>query len=116
MWERSLLHVHAGNCRQHLRCLPAYRLIGVASEGRVAEPVPGSSGAGSGCDGLRSTTDGTRDVLTFGQATGAGEGGMGVRFEDFLRGEMPGLAVFAGALTGDHHLAEDVLSEALLLV
>ncbi|WIM95016.1 sigma-70 family RNA polymerase sigma factor [Actinoplanes oblitus] len=37
-------------------------------------------------------------------------------FEEFLRAEMAGLARFAGALTGDHHLAEDILSDALLVV
>lgn len=37
-------------------------------------------------------------------------------FEDFLHAEMPGLARFAGALAGDHHLGEDVLSDALLIV
>ncbi|GAA4599224.1 RNA polymerase sigma-70 factor (sigma-E family) [Actinoplanes octamycinicus] len=37
-------------------------------------------------------------------------------FEEFLRAEMAGLARFAGALTGDHHLAEDILSDALMVV
>ena len=37
-------------------------------------------------------------------------------FDDFLRAELAGLARFAGALTGDRHLAEDVLSDALLTV
>jgi RNA polymerase sigma-70 factor (sigma-E family) len=36
-------------------------------------------------------------------------------FDEFLSAEMAGLARVAGALTGDHHLAEDVLSDALLL-
>ncbi|MGX6605991.1 sigma-70 family RNA polymerase sigma factor [Micromonosporaceae bacterium Da 78-11] len=36
-------------------------------------------------------------------------------FEEFLHAEMTGLARFAGALTGDHHRAEDVLSDALLV-
>jgi RNA polymerase sigma-70 factor (sigma-E family) len=35
-------------------------------------------------------------------------------FEEFLRAEMGGLARFSGALCGDRHLAEDVLSDALL--
>jgi RNA polymerase sigma-70 factor (sigma-E family) len=35
-------------------------------------------------------------------------------FEDFVRAEMGALARFAGALTGDRYLAEDVLSDALL--
>ncbi|RSM39404.1 SigE family RNA polymerase sigma factor [Actinoplanes sp. ATCC 53533] len=38
-----------------------------------------------------------------------------VTFDEFLRAEMAGLARFAGALTGDHHLAEDVLSDALMI-
>ncbi|GAA2611842.1 SigE family RNA polymerase sigma factor [Dactylosporangium fulvum] len=37
-------------------------------------------------------------------------------FEEFLAAELPGLTRFAGALTGDRHLAEDVLSDALLVV
>jgi len=37
-------------------------------------------------------------------------------FEEFLTAELPGLTRFAGALTGDRHLAEDVLSDALLAV
>jgi RNA polymerase sigma-70 factor (sigma-E family) len=37
-------------------------------------------------------------------------------FEEFLHAEMAGLARFAGALCGDRHLAEDVLSDALLTV
>jgi len=36
-------------------------------------------------------------------------------FDEFLSAEMAGLARVAGALAGDHHLAEDVLSDALLL-
>ena len=39
-----------------------------------------------------------------------------MRFEEFLLSEMKGLAVFAGAVTGDPHLAEDVLSDALVIV
>ncbi len=39
-----------------------------------------------------------------------------MRFEEFVDREFPGLARFAGALTGDRHLAEDVLSEALMKV
>jgi RNA polymerase sigma factor (sigma-70 family) len=35
-------------------------------------------------------------------------------FDEFLRAEMTGLARFSGALCGDRHLAEDVLSDALL--
>jgi RNA polymerase sigma factor (sigma-70 family) len=38
-----------------------------------------------------------------------------VTFEDFLNSEMAGLARVAGALTGNRHLAEDVLSDALLI-
>lgn len=37
-------------------------------------------------------------------------------FDDFIRAEMAGLVRFAGALTGDDHHAEDVLSDALLAV
>jgi RNA polymerase sigma-70 factor (sigma-E family) len=37
-------------------------------------------------------------------------------FEEFLAAELPSLTRFAGALTGDRHLAEDVLSDALLVV
>jgi RNA polymerase sigma-70 factor (sigma-E family) len=37
-------------------------------------------------------------------------------FDEFVRAEMSGLARFAGALTGDRHLAEDVLSDALVKV
>ncbi|WP_229073375.1 sigma-70 family RNA polymerase sigma factor [Actinoplanes sp. DH11] len=37
-------------------------------------------------------------------------------FEEFLHAEMAGLARYAGALTGNHHQAEDVLSDALLIV
>lgn len=37
-----------------------------------------------------------------------------VTFEDFLRAELAALTRFAGALTGDRYLAEDVLSDALL--
>ncbi|GII59249.1 hypothetical protein Pth03_76380 [Planotetraspora thailandica] len=36
--------------------------------------------------------------------------------EEFLSAELPGLSRFAGALTGDVHLAEDILSDALLVV
>ncbi|MFJ5901147.1 SigE family RNA polymerase sigma factor [Streptomyces sp. NPDC093064] len=36
--------------------------------------------------------------------------------EEFLSAELPGLSRFAGALTGDPHLAEDTLSDALLVV
>jgi RNA polymerase sigma-70 factor (sigma-E family) len=37
-------------------------------------------------------------------------------FDDFVHAELGGLTRFAGALTGDHTLAEDVLSDALLKV
>lgn len=37
-------------------------------------------------------------------------------FDDFIRAEMAGLVRFAGALTGDDHHAEDMLSDALLAV
>jgi RNA polymerase sigma-70 factor (sigma-E family) len=37
-------------------------------------------------------------------------------FDDFVRAEMGSLARFSGALTGDRHLAEDVLSDALVKV
>jgi RNA polymerase sigma-70 factor (sigma-E family) len=37
-------------------------------------------------------------------------------FDDFVRAELGELTRFAGALTGDHALAEDVLSDALLKV
>ncbi|MEV4509453.1 SigE family RNA polymerase sigma factor [Dactylosporangium sp. NPDC049525] len=37
-------------------------------------------------------------------------------FEEFLAAELPGLTRFAGALTGDRALAEDVLADALLAV
>ncbi|BCJ64814.1 sigma-70 family RNA polymerase sigma factor [Polymorphospora rubra] len=37
-------------------------------------------------------------------------------FEEFLHAEMAGLSRFAGAVCGDHHLAEDVLSDALVTV
>ncbi len=36
--------------------------------------------------------------------------------DEFLAAELPGLSRFTGALTGDPHLAEDVLSDALLAV
>ncbi|MFF4830025.1 SigE family RNA polymerase sigma factor [Streptomyces sp. NPDC001312] len=36
--------------------------------------------------------------------------------EEFLSAELPQLSRFAGALTGDPHLAEDILSDALLVV
>jgi RNA polymerase sigma-70 factor (sigma-E family) len=39
-----------------------------------------------------------------------------VSFEEFVRGEMAALARFAGALTGDRYLAEDMLSDALVKV
>jgi RNA polymerase sigma-70 factor (sigma-E family) len=42
-------------------------------------------------------------------------GAVTVTFEDFLRAELTGLTRFAGALTGDRHLAEDVLADALLV-
>lgn len=35
-------------------------------------------------------------------------------FEEFVRQELAGLTRFAGALAGDHWLAEDVLSDALV--
>lgn len=37
-------------------------------------------------------------------------------FDDFVRAELGALGRFAGALTGDRHLAEDMLSDALLKV
>ena len=37
-------------------------------------------------------------------------------FDEFVRAEMGGLSRFAGALTGDRYLAEDVLSDALVKV
>jgi RNA polymerase sigma-70 factor (sigma-E family) len=39
-----------------------------------------------------------------------------VSFEEFVRAEMGALARFAGALTGDRYLAEDMLSDALVKV
>jgi RNA polymerase sigma-70 factor (sigma-E family) len=39
-----------------------------------------------------------------------------VTFDEFVRAEMGGLTRFAGALAGDRHLAEDMLSDALLKV
>jgi RNA polymerase sigma-70 factor (sigma-E family) len=39
-----------------------------------------------------------------------------VTFDEFVRAEMSSLARFSGALTGDRHLAEDVLSDALVKV
>jgi RNA polymerase sigma-70 factor (sigma-E family) len=39
-----------------------------------------------------------------------------VTLEEFLSAELPGLTRFAGALTGDPHRAEDILSDALLVV
>jgi len=39
-----------------------------------------------------------------------------VTFDEFVRAEMGGLSRFAGALTGDRYLAEDVLSDALVKV
>ena len=37
-------------------------------------------------------------------------------FDEFVRAEMGGLSRFAGALTGDRYLAEDMLSDALVKV
>ncbi|MCW2936269.1 MAG: subfamily polymerase sigma-24 factor, partial [Actinomycetia bacterium] len=37
-------------------------------------------------------------------------------FDEFVRAEMGGLSRFAGALTSDRYLAEDVLSDALVKV
>ncbi len=37
-------------------------------------------------------------------------------FEEFLDAQLPELARFAGSLAGDQHLAEDVLSDALVKV
>ncbi|MER7277097.1 sigma-70 family RNA polymerase sigma factor [Dactylosporangium sp. NPDC000244] len=37
-------------------------------------------------------------------------------FEEFLVAELPGLTRFAGALTGDRDLGEDILADALLTV
>jgi RNA polymerase sigma-70 factor (sigma-E family) len=37
-----------------------------------------------------------------------------VTFEDFVKAELGGLGRFAGAVTRDRHLAEDVLSDALM--
>lgn len=39
-----------------------------------------------------------------------------MNFDDFLRAEMSALTRFSGALAGDRHLAEDILSDALLKV
>jgi len=39
-----------------------------------------------------------------------------VTFDDFVRAELGALTRFAGALTGDRYLAEDMLSDALLKV
>ena len=39
-----------------------------------------------------------------------------VVFDDFVRTELGALTRFAGALAGDRHLAEDILSDALLKV
>jgi RNA polymerase sigma-70 factor (sigma-E family) len=39
-----------------------------------------------------------------------------VTFDDFVRAELAALTRFAGALAGDRHLAEDILSDALLKV
>ena len=39
-----------------------------------------------------------------------------VTFDEFVRAEMGGLSRFAGALTGDRYLAEDILSDALVKV
>jgi RNA polymerase sigma-70 factor (sigma-E family) len=39
-----------------------------------------------------------------------------VTFDEFVRAEMGGLSRFAGALTGDRYLAEDMLSDALVKV
>ncbi|PYC88421.1 SigE family RNA polymerase sigma factor [Streptomyces tateyamensis] len=45
---------------------------------------------------------------------GTTEGNPILTLDDFLAAELPGLSRFAGALTGDPYLAEDVLSDALL--
>lgn len=42
--------------------------------------------------------------------------GGAMTFDDFLRAELSALTRFAGALAADRHLAEDVLSDALLKV
>lgn len=39
-----------------------------------------------------------------------------MNFDDFLRVELSALTRFSGALAGDRHLAEDILSDALLKV
>lgn len=39
-----------------------------------------------------------------------------MNFDDFLRAELSELTRFSGALAGDRHLAEDILSDALLKV
>lgn len=39
-----------------------------------------------------------------------------MNFDDFLRAELSALTRFSGALAGDRHLAEDILSDALLKV
>lgn len=39
-----------------------------------------------------------------------------VTFDDFVRAELGALGRFAGALAGDRHLAEDLLSDALIKV
>jgi RNA polymerase sigma-70 factor (sigma-E family) len=39
-----------------------------------------------------------------------------VTFEEFLQAELGALIRFAGAVTGDEHLAQDVLSDALLKI
>jgi RNA polymerase sigma-70 factor (sigma-E family) len=39
-----------------------------------------------------------------------------VTFDDFVRAELGALGRFAGALTGDRYLAEDLLSDALIKV
>jgi RNA polymerase sigma-70 factor (sigma-E family) len=62
-----------------------------------------------------STTTAVGSVIcTYTPTTVSHRDGDTVTFEEFLQTEMAGLARFAGALTGDHHLAEDVLSDALL--
>jgi RNA polymerase sigma-70 factor (sigma-E family) len=39
---------------------------------------------------------------------------MGVDFEEFLREQLPGLVRFAGVLTADTHLAQDLTQDALV--
>ena len=45
---------------------------------------------------------------------GPAMGGAAVEFADFAAAELPGLVRFAGVLTGDRHLAHDVLTDALI--